>query len=461
MSLVRVGLAYVCVYDIRWYILPVHAQTMDVDVKQRQHAFGGDANACDRSAAAAAESNTKTTTATDMTMNVMKKEQEEEEDETSAYDVAVLVAKREGEQYTCRTVRSIMHRARSSARIYLSFSGTDGEELEELRADCPELRGLTTAVFSPQQITTMAAIIETTRRSISINIKNVKVAANDTTNDTTNDDTNDDSLRAIHIKMNPASKYVQQWFTMKNALDILPLETSTRHLIVMEDDVVLAEDFDTLFRSQVAEVIAKTGPEFALSLYIGDSQMMQVQEDGSVSKLLTSTGAPWRDSRMKRVANAETIKARLAAFGMQRGTSKEEEEEEEDVTRRTRGTAPLVVDIYAWGQQAVVYSSDILKDFRRFFCECETQAISYATRRMDQTVQDDPDMLVPVPCVKIIDAYNKEFTLASRTRQIPFYTAKDSLVQHIGKASGIQNIDGLANQYYHYNVALGTVSEDY
>ena len=56
-------------------------------------------------------------------------------------------------------MRSIQHRARY-ANLYLSFSGVDGPELEGLRDECPELRGVPTAVYSEEQVRRVREIIE-------------------------------------------------------------------------------------------------------------------------------------------------------------------------------------------------------------------------------------------------------------------------------------------------------------
>ena len=71
----------------------------------------------------------------------------------------VSFTKRDNEQYICRTVRSIQHRARYT-NLYLSFSGVDGPELESLRNECPELRGVPTAVYTEEQMTAVREIIE-------------------------------------------------------------------------------------------------------------------------------------------------------------------------------------------------------------------------------------------------------------------------------------------------------------
>ena len=78
---------------------------------------------------------------------------------STEYDIVVSFTKRDNEQYICRTVRSIQHRARYT-NLYLSFSGVDGPELESLRNECPELRGVPTAVYTEEQVTAVREIIE-------------------------------------------------------------------------------------------------------------------------------------------------------------------------------------------------------------------------------------------------------------------------------------------------------------
>ena len=78
---------------------------------------------------------------------------------STEYDIVVSFTKRDNEQYICRTVRSIQHRARYT-NLYLSFSGVDGPELESLRNECPELRGVPTAVYTEEQMTAVREIID-------------------------------------------------------------------------------------------------------------------------------------------------------------------------------------------------------------------------------------------------------------------------------------------------------------
>ena len=257
-----------------------------------------------------------------------------------------------------------------------------------------------------------------------------------------------------------------QWYTMMNAHNIVPSGTG-RHVIAMEDDVVLAEDFDELLRRALLEAEEK-GDAYAMSLYVGNSKEEQVSADGEVTKLYFSsddsgeglafdpqwydvTGTPPNPSRDP-VEEKEFVeyhtKFGLIKMPVIKRVSKH--------TGRIRGSDPMLVEAYVWGHQAVVYSAGIADDFRAHFAKCERSMM----RILEAAKYGDVHLIDEEPCIQVADFYNKNF-VRNREKSTPFYTTRDSLVQHIGFSSAIQNIDGLGNMLFHHNVELGTVSEDY
>lgn len=356
----------------------------------------------------------------------------------------MLFTKRETEQYMCRTLRSIMNRAQYTS-LYLSFSGESNAELKSLREMCPEIRAVPTAVHSPQQAKVMSDEITYLRpfmRTVLID----------------NMETEDGDM--VTMKMNSIDKNIPQWYTMKNAINMPPPD-SGRHLIVMEDDVVLAEDFDALLRASIVEAEAQ-GDVFALSMYIGNSQSMQVTEDGAVKPLVHESGHLAVDQRWEDVMyDVEgDDKKEFWKVGW-RASRKERRARRNLRTRkeRIRGSSPMLVNEYVWGQQAVMYSAGILPSMRAFFDSCERETSAFLKRAKRRDVDEERRQKKKI-CIKPIDVFNADF-MNSFEMHVPFYTTKDSLVQHIGISSTIQNIDGVANQKFHQNVELGTVSENY
>ena len=127
--------------------------------------------------------------------------------------------------------------------------------------------------------------------------------------------------------------------------------------------------------------------------------------------------------------------------------------------RGRRGTAPLIEAQYTMGHQAVLYSAAVIDNFRDFFAECASRMKNMLDVRLakedDQLAGDAAVRL----CIEVSDNYNRRF-VASKEK-MTFFTTRDSLVQHIGRASAIQMAQGKLNQLFHYNVELGDVSEDY
>ena len=355
------------------------------------------------------------------------------------YDIVVIFTARESEQYICRTLRSIVNRARYST-LYLSFSGMRSDALTEIRASCPEMRSVQTVVFSRRQAEEAAEIVDELSPFM-------KVYMND--NLATTDG-------PAVMKLSRAEKNVPQWYTMKNALNVVVPSGAQRHLIVMEDDVVLAEDFDDLLRTALLEAEAQT-PDgmFGLSLYVGDSVSVQVDDNGETTALLrwtdgkTASDPQWKTfSETQSAMDVSDERAGAPASGSDGD--------------RIRGSRPLLIDKYVWGQQAVLYSAKILDSLREHFmaCEQDTLALLQRAREDDLDAVAVADRKQKKLCLEPIDTFNRVF-FESFDHHVPFYTTCDSLVQHIGLTSSIQNIDGMANQKFHENVALGTVSEDY
>ena len=364
------------------------------------------------------------------------------------YDIAVIFTKR-SEDYVCRTVRSIIHRARYT-RLYLSFSGTRGEDLERMHASCPEIKALPTAVFSENQASAIREIIDVAGPVL-------------------------DAVGKIHVDifqsvegptslaMNPASKIIPQWFTIRNALQMVP-EGTGRHLIVMEDDVVLAEDFDELLRSAVAEATLELrDDDFAISLYVGDSQTVQVTEDGTMKAMHRM------DIDEARRRRGKSTDPRWDALKMGPGPLDIIIDEYDDA--RARGVPPILAEDYVWGHQAVLYSAGVIDDFRDSFRSCERDTVALMERiqagKVTRSMYTNPagpryfGVTLEKPCMQAADIYSPSF-IQNRDEYTPFYTTKDSLVQHIGVSSTIQNTEsGKLNQLFHYNVELGNVSEDY
>ena len=99
-----------------------------------------------------------------------------------------------------------------------------GDALESIYASCPELRLLPTAVFSTEQAALLEEIVTILGPRMDTKRGLFKFPR----------------YNGPNFEYNPASKITPQWFTMKNALDMVPAD-SGRPLIIMEDDVVLAE----------------------------------------------------------------------------------------------------------------------------------------------------------------------------------------------------------------------------
>ena len=358
------------------------------------------------------------------------------------YDIVVLFAERQSDlqqqgedAYVCRTVRSIMHRAKFTS-LSLSFSGVRGDALESIYASCPELRLLPTAVFSTEQAALLEEIVTILGPRMDMlrldNVSGNTIVASDG--------------QATDVKLNPASKITPQWFTMKNALNMVPAD-SGRPLIIMEDDVVLAEDFDTLLRAAIleAEHQHRSG-NFALSLYRPSSDYAKISESGDATSLRVGPHGTKPDAIRKSYARTR---------------------------RGQRGIVPLIERRYIMGQQAVVYSAHVLDAFRTFFAHCEhtiATTLRIMSEKNDGNGDGDGDgdasqagaSAVPgqTLCIEVTDNFNQRF-VASMKNSMGFYTTMDSLVQHIGKLSAIQTGKGTVNQLFHYNVELGDVSEDY
>ena len=358
------------------------------------------------------------------------------------YDIVVLFAERQSDlqqqgedAYVCRTVRSIMHRAKFTS-LSLSFSGVRGDALESIYASCPELRLLPTAVFSTEQAALLEEIVTILGPRMDMlrldNVSGNTIVASDG--------------QATDVKLNPASKITPQWFTMKNALNMVPAD-SGRPLIIMEDDVVLAEDFDTLLRAAILESEHQhRSGNFALSLYRPSSDYAKISESGDATSLRVGPHGTKPDAIRKSYARTR---------------------------RGQRGIVPLIERRYIMGQQAVVYSAHVLDAFRTFFAHCEhtiATTLRIMSEKNDGNGDGDGDgdasqagaSAVPgqTLCIEVTDNFNQRF-VASMKNSMGFYTTMDSLVQHIGKLSAIQTGKGTVNQLFHYNVELGDVSEDY
>ena len=220
-----------------------------------------------------------------------------------------------------------------------------------------------------------------------------------------------------------------QWYTMMNAHNIVPTGTG-RHVIVMQDDVVLAEDFDELLRRALLEAEEK-GDDYLMSLYVANSMQVQINADGEIVPLMNRKGKLAVDPNWN-VFN-----------------------DKEGQEPRSRGSDPLLLETYIWGHQAVVYSASIADEYNAYFAKCERSMM-----RTLEAAKSGDEFSDEMPCIQVDDLFNKKFR-AGRKKSTPFYTTHDSLVQHIGLSSAIQNIDGLENMLFHHNVELGTVSEDY
>ena len=367
------------------------------------------------------------------------------------YDIVVLFAERQSDlqqqgedAYVCRTVRSIMHRAKFTS-LSLSFSGVRGDALESIYASCPELRLLPTAVFSTEQAALLEEIVTILGPRMDTKRGLFKFPR----------------YNGPHFEYNPASKITPQWFTMKNALNMVPAD-SGRPLIIMEDDVVLAEDFDTLLRAAILEAEQhRPSGEYAMSLYVGNSQNTQVNDAGEIEAIRLDGKQPtgsielrWQFQEQKSLQD-DAIKLGKTGFA---GSVFERFQAKQAARKvRTRGDTPMIVDYYVWGHQAVVYNSPVHDDFRAFYTNCEQTMMKLLQKAKngEPVSPDDED-----PCIQVADWYNLSF-ISSRKPKTPFYTTRDSLVQHIGIRSSIQNVDGKENQLFHQNVELGTVSEDY
>ena len=276
-----------------------------------------------------------------------------------------------------------------------------------------------------------------------------------------------DSYLSVYVCMCVVYRLSMQWYTMMNAHNIVPSGTG-RHVIAMEDDVVLAEDFDELLRRALLEAEEK-GDAYAMSLYVGNSMEEQVSADGEVTELYVET-------RQGKRMEARDFKWSVISQGGsgQRGptpmwggpTKYRWQRHMEKVMNsssgtdtgkpRNRGSKPMLVEAYIWGHQAVVYSTGLADDFRAHFAKCERSMM----RILEAAKYGDVHLIDEEPCIQVADFYNKNF-VRNREKSTPFYTTRDSLVQHIGFSSAIQNIDGLGNMLFHHNVELGTVSEDY
>ena len=255
---------------------------------------------------------------------------------------------------------------------------------------------------------------------------------------------------------------------MMNAYNIVPSGTG-RHVIAIQDDVLLAEDFDELLCRALLIANAQ-GKTYAMSLYLPNSPYVQYAKLGEATTLLTRKGGNAQDRRFLFEETNEHANVNGSAspkpgkngrrkrkYRWQRHMEKKNNGGK-TVRSRVRGSEPLLVDTYVWGHQAVVYSSAILDDFRAYFARCERSMM----RILEATKAGDVHLIDEQPCIEPDDIFNKSFMRKrNRTTHTPFYTTRDSLVQHIGISSSIQNIDGKANQLFHYNVELGTVSEDY
>ena len=402
--------------------------------------------------------------ASDAERNTSDERNSDDDDNNVAYDIVVLFSRREKEQYICRTLRSIIHRARYTG-LYVSFSGLRDDELASMRIMCPELESLPTAVFSSEQAADIDTIVRHIGQLMDTNVINTMETADG----------------PVKLTLNKAENNVPQWYTMKNAIHIAAPDAARRHLIVMEDDIVLSEDFDELLRAAIVEAEA-TSDAFAISMYIGDSDSVQVSEDGELVRLLDQNGeAASIDPRWKTLTRSSSVinwivdrlqyntyvinlvtRSTLARMVASRII-----DNRVHAAPRDRGSRPLLVDKYLWGQQAVLYSRGIVDDFRAYFEACEEETISTLRHATSKTQSldgnDDHDGRTHEQmqmCIKPIDIFNAEF-MRHRSTYSPFYTTMDSLVQHIGLSSTIQRGDGRANKLFHYNVALGTVSEEY
>ena len=254
-----------------------------------------------------------------------------------------------------------------------------------------------------------------------------------------------------------------QWYTMMNAHNIVPSGTG-RHVIAMEDDVVLAEDFDELLRRALLEAEEK-GNAYGMSLYVGNSKEEQVSADGKVTNLYVETrgrridASDYKWSVVARGGSAWMLGSIPNWGGRMKYRRQRNMDEVTNSGRdglRKRGSLPMLVEMYVWGHQAVVYSAGIADDFRAHFAKCDRSMM----RILEAAKAGDVHLIDEEPCIKVADFYNKIF-MSSGNVYTPFYTTRDSLVQHIGFSSAIQNVDGKANQLFHHNVELGTVSEDY
>ena len=384
------------------------------------------------------------------------------------YDIVVLFSKRQGAQYVCRTLRSIVHRAHYN-NMFLSFTGTRGDDLSAVRASCPEMRTLVTAVFSTSQAAAIDDIVEQLGQSI-VNNMNVHVTMNDSPG-------SEAAAKLI------ARKVVSQWYAMKNALfDILPnAEVATeRHVIVMEDDVVLAEDFDILVRNAIVEAEKRSGV-FALSLYDNDStpgattrDSMNPQSGASMAPEFVYRGG-LRTRRRRAIASSmanmfkSSLSSSLSLLSSPRNDSDIEAFEAFGESLRVRGTPPFLIEGQFGGRQAVLYSGRILDTLRAFFDECDHET---RTQLLQLELQEEVlfeegrsahSSLSPAastPCISPIgffDAYIDMMNDGGDETRLRFFKTKDSLVQHIGLTSGIPGI----HEIFHANRALGTVSEVY
>lgn len=317
----------------------------------------------------------------------------------------------------CRTLRSIVHRARYS-NFYLSFSGTRGADLSAVQASCPEMRSLVTAVFSARQAEVIDDIVEHLWPSIVKNMNVQVTVSQSTVADTTA------KMIARHV--------VSQWYAMKNAInDLLPnAEVNTeRYLIVVEDDVVFAEDFDELVRAAIVEAEQRSAI-FAISLYDNDSS-----GDDSIQRAATDASDNDIDG--------------FEAFG--------------ESLSSPRGTAPLLIEGQFGGRQAVLYSGRILDTLRVFFdtCDHDTRAdlIDLDFLR-EEGASAHMSSQASAPCISPIgffDAYVDMMVNEMDETRMRFFKMKDSLVQHIGSISAVPGV----HEIFLTNRKLGTVSEEY
>ena len=345
------------------------------------------------------------------------------------YDIVIMFVKRDNENYICQTLNAITKYA-NYTDIYLSYSGpktksnnntenNNGNDLFSMYPVCPELRSITTSTFSAKKLW----------RSKMAAKRLMKHYKNEINTDNNNQDHYTESLflKMMHEKINYSHAFQISSIYNNNSNDGLPL-------LVLEDDVIIAPDFDVKIRCAMRE------------LHLNDNRHNDIRKFGQLDFIINiyNPAEGLKETRIQSNINNDDDdnnknknRRKLSQYHANHSLKDVKDNETIDTF-----SSSLIVENFYFGSQGFLFSSKTKKAFS-----------SYIANRVEVELRPDynkfynrflhvielPDMIVKnwadIQNDKKRENKNSNKNNTINKPRIPIYSFYKSLSQHIGKDS--------------------------